>query len=182
MLKSLPVALSGADRGTCVILTELPALAAERAARAALAAIDEDLDGGVVALALRHLDTVRRLGARGVALLQPFLGDAQRVELKDWRSIRTLQDAALLLHVSFLAGRKPLDVPVRIQAAMIESGAADYKPSFCSPHTAAVLLSGKASYRELETVLSTEDVYNLVELLNVDALRTLLTREKPRTP
>jgi hypothetical protein len=182
MLKTLPVDLSGADSGTTVVLTELPALVADRAARDALAALGEEPDGGVVALALRHLDALRRLGAPGLALLMPFLGDAQHAPLKDWRSLRTLHNAALLLHVGFLQGRKPLAIPVRIQAELIERGGAELQPGFCSAQIGAVLLSGKASYRELETVLSTEDVYNLVELLNLDALRARLAQDKPPKP
>lgn len=185
MLKSITVTLTGADAGTAITLTELPALVADRYARTALAAIGEDdaaSVSGVVALALQQLEAVRQLGARGLKLLQPFLGDAQDTELKDWRSVRILQNAALLLHVGFLTTRQPLEVPIRVQAAMIEKGVSDIRASFCSAQIAAVLLSGKATYRELETVLSTEDVYNIVELLNVEALRHLLATEKPPKP
>lgn len=182
MLKTTTVALTGADDGHHVTLTELPAFTADRAARAALAAIGEDINGGVVAVALQHLGALRQLGTAGIALLQPFLGDAQATPIRDWRNVRRLQDAALLLHVGFLVGREALEIPVRIQAAMITQDMPDYAPSFCSAQIAAVLRSGKASYRELETVLSTEDVYNLVELLNIDALRHLLAQEKPTKP
>lgn len=182
MLKSLVVHLTGVDAGTAITLTELSALDADRAARATLAAIGEAPDGGVVDLALVHLETVRRkLGRRGIDLLQPFLGDAQHTALKDWRNVRKLQNAALLLHVGFLTGRQALEIPVRVQAMMITRAVEGLKASFCSAQIATVILSGKASYRELETVLSTEDVYNLVELLNLDALRSLLAAERPKS-
>lgn len=180
MLKTLVVPLPGADAGTTITLTELSALGADRAARVALAAIGEEPDGGVVALALQHLEAVRKLGRRGIDLLQPFLGDVRTSPLKDWRSVRTLQNAALLLHVGFLSHRQPLEIPVRVQAAMLMRGGDAPRASFCSAQIAAVLLSGKASYRELETVLSTEDVFNIVELLNVEALRSILAAEKPK--
>lgn len=182
MLKSTTVTLIGRDAGTVITLTELPALVADRIARTALAAIGEDLSGGVVALTLEHLERVRTLGKRGLTLLQPFLGAHATTPLRDWRSVRLLHNAALLLHVGFLQGREPLEVPVRIQAAMLTKGLTEIKPTFCSAQIGAVLLSGKATYVECETVLSTEDVYNLVEILNVDALRHHLATEavKPR--
>ncbi len=180
MLKSITVPLTGADAGTVITLIELPALVADRTARIALAAIGVEPDGGLVDLALVHLEAVRKLGHRGIELLQPFLGDAQDIPLKDWRSVRTLQNAALMLHVGFLAGRPALDIPVRIQAAMLTRGLDTPQASFCSSQIAAVLLSGKASYRELETVLSTEDVFNIVELLNIQALRSIMSAETPK--
>jgi len=179
MLKSLTVTLIGADRGTAITLTELSAMDADRHARTALAAIGEAPDGGIVDLALVHLERVRALGPRGLALLQPFLGEAQHQALNDWRSVRQLQNAALLLHVGFLTTRAPIEVPVRIQALMIERAGDVQTASFCCAQIATVLLSGKATYREVETVLSTEDVYNIVELLNLDALRRLLDAERP---
>lgn len=180
MLKSIVVNLTGADAGTAIALTELSAMDADRAARAALAAIGEAPDGGVVDLALLHVDAVRKLGRRGIDLLQPFLGDAQHTPLTDWRNVRRLQNAALLLHVGFLTGRQALGIPVRVQALMITRATEGLKSSFCSAQIATVILSGKASYRELETVLSTEDVFNIVELLNLDALRSLLAAERPK--
>lgn len=183
MLKTRLVELAGKDAGKLLQLTELSALVADRVARAALVAIDAEPSGGVVALAMQHLAAVRALGERGVALLLPFVvahtvaadGALSTCNLatavRDWRNIERLQNAALLLHVDFLIGRTALEIPVKLQAEMILAGATDISVTFCSPQIAAVLNSDKASYRELETVLSTEDVYNLVELLNVAALR-----------
>ena len=58
-----------------------------------------------------------------------------------------------------------------MMAEHIRRPGSDLAVNFCSPPLATVLHSGRASYRELETALSTEDVYNLVELLNVEAVR-----------
>lgn len=171
MLKSQTFELGGKDGGTSVILTELPALVADRHARAALKAVDEDPAGGVVALALHHIKAVRALGEPALALLQPFVQGVDLSTIHDWRSIERLQNAAMLLHVGFLIGRESLDIPVTLTGQLLTSPAADVHVNWCSPHVAAVLHSGKATYRELETVLSTEDVYNLVELINVDAIR-----------
>jgi hypothetical protein len=178
VLKSARVELTGRDSGRAIELTELPALVADRCARAALAAIGEAPEGGVVALAMKHTEAVRALGERGSLLLQPFvdgtLVSGERLDvvhhLKDWRSISRLQQAALLLHVGFLIGRETVGIPIAMQIASIKSGSADTRAAFCSPHIAAVLHSKQATYRELETVLSTEDVFNLVELVNVEAI------------
>lgn len=171
MLKSQNFELGGKDAGTRVVLTELPAMVADRYARAALKAVDEDPAGGVVALALHHFKAVRALGEPSLALLQPFVQGADLSALHDWQSVDRLQQAALFLHAGFLIGREALDIPVTLSAQVLTSPVADIHVTFCSPHIAAVLHSGKASYVELETVLSTEDVYNLVELINVDAIR-----------
>lgn len=193
MLKTRIVELAGKDAGKLLQLTELPALAADRAARGALTAIAAELDAGIVGLAMQQLSAVRALGSAGIALLMPFVvaqvanerGEPLRPcnlrqDLRDWRNIERLQNAALLLHVDFLVGRPPLEIPVKLQAEMILSGATDIAVTFCSPQIAAVLNSDKASYRDLETVLSTEDVYNIVELLNVTALREYHNQHKPR--
>ena len=185
MLKSRLVALDGKDQGLVLRLTERPALIADNAARAALRAISVEPDGGAPALALLHTPTVRAIGPAGNDLLMPFIDarvitDSPQIpprrfdikrDLKDWHNVAKLQQAALLLHVGFLIGRKPLDVPVAFTAAQILQGSADIAVTFCSPHIAAVLESGKATYREVETVLSLEDIYNIVEILNVAALR-----------
>jgi hypothetical protein len=184
MLKSRLVTLDGRDAGASLRLIELPALLADRAARAALRAVDADPDGGVVALALQHTKTVRSLGPAGNDLLMPFV-DGQVIDtsngaprafnvakdIRDWRNIERLQQAALLLHVGFLIGRQGLDVPVNFQAAQIMHGAPDISVTFCGKHIAAALESQLATYRECETVLSTEDIYNIVEILNVSALK-----------
>lgn len=184
MIKTRFVQLGGKDAGHLPLkLHERPALVADRAARAALAAIDENPDGGIVALALKHIAAVRALGPCSLELLSPFV-DAhferepgvwrpldERRGLRDWRNVERLQQAALLLHVDFLLSRKPIDIPVKLQADMLLSGAADIRVTFCSPQIAAVIESGRASYRDLETDLSTEDVFNIVEVLNVTALR-----------
>lgn len=178
MLKSQTVALP--DRGSpqLVTITELPALVADRAARAALTAIGADPDGGVVALAVQHAPAVQALGAAGIELLQPFVS-ADR-EPSNWRGVLQLQHAALALHVGFLVGRPQLQVPVAMQgeAIMRDSGT---RALFCSPQIATVLHSGRATYRELETVLSTEDVFNIVELLNVEAVREWRAAQQSRT-
>lgn len=188
MLKTTRVDLGGADAGRTVELAELPALVADRCARAALAAIGEPPEGGVVALVMKHLDAVRTLGERGMLLLQPFVDgvtesgirlDMAR-HLRDWRNVSRLQQAALLLHVGFLIGRETAEIPVAMQIAVIKSGSADTRALFCSPHIASVLHSEKATYRELETVLSTEDVFNLVELINVEAIHAWRAAQQPK--
>ena len=178
MLKTAQVELSGRDAGRVVELTELPALAADRCARAALAVIGQPLDGGVVALAMKHTQDLRALGERGSRLLLPFVDGVlasgvaldMAHHLHDWRNVERLQQAALLLHVGFLIGRETVEIPVAMQINAIKSGMADTRAAFCNPHIAAVLHSKQATYRELETVLSTEDVFNLVELVNVEAI------------
>lgn len=183
MLKSQTFTLGGADKGHSITLTELPAMVADRHARAALKAVDEEPGGGVVALALHHFAAVRALGEPSLALLQPFVQGVDLSRLRDWQSVDRLQQAALFLHAGFLIGRQPLDIPVTLTGQMLSSPVADIHVTFCSPHIAAVLHSGKASYVELETVLSTEDVYNLVELINVDAIREWkLNQTKAPTP
>lgn len=186
MLKTRTIDLSGRDAGRQIVLTELPALVADRYARTALRRVDGELQGGVVALAMRNQKDVIALGEEGQKLLAPFLGatDAYGLpfdmnDLKDWRNVARLQQAALLLHVDFLFGRELLDAPVSMRAEQIMSGAADTAATFCSPFIAAVLQSGKASYVELETVLSTEDAFNLVELINVDAIREWHAAQTP---
>lgn len=177
MLKTVQVTLVGRDAQRPVVLTELPALVADRCARAVLLAIDEPPEGGVVTLALRHMDAVRALGERGMLLLQPFVNGRTGGEpldparhLSDWRSISRLQQAAMLLHTGFMLGRETVDIPVAMQIDAIKAGGADIRAAWCSPHIAAVLHSKQASYVELETVLSTEDVFNLVELVNVETI------------
>lgn len=182
MLKSQTFTLGGRDEGTQVTLTELPALVADRHARAALKAVDEPTEGGIVALALHHLKAVRALGEASLALLQPFVQGADLRTIKDWRSVERLQQGALLLHVGFLLGRESVEIPITLIGKALLSPAADVRAMSCSPHIAAVLHSDKASYVELETVLSTEDVYNLVELLNVDAIREWHIQQSKGTP
>jgi len=152
-----------------VILTELPALVADRHARTALMAIGAPTEGGVISLAMQHLPDVLRLGQDAVALLEPFV-QASR-PLREWTNILTVQQAALALHAGFIVGRPRLEIPVAMQADAIRQSQGDLSVHFCSPHIATVLHSGRATYRELETVLSTEDVFNLVELVNVEAVR-----------
>jgi hypothetical protein len=190
MLKSTRVELTGKDAGRVIELTELPALIADRCARAALTAIGAPIEGGVVTLALKHTDDVRKLGEKGALLLQPFvdgvLASGERLDvardLRDWRNISRLQQSALLLHVGFMFGRETVDIPVAMQAAAIVSGNADTRAAFCSPHIAAVLHSKQATYRELETVLSTEDVFNLVELVNVESIHAWRAQQATKEP
>lgn len=173
MLKTATISLTGRDAGTPVVLTELPALIADRHARAALAAVGAPLDGGIVALALKHEQAILQHPKQAMDLLQPFvqMQSAQSAPLRDWRNVLALQRAALALHVSFLVGRPQLEIPTGLQAESLKAGGHDVAVNFCSPHIATVLHSGRATYRELETVLSTEDVFNLVELANVEAIR-----------
>lgn len=169
MLKSNTLHLGGRDADDPITLTELPALVADRHARAALAAIGAPLDGGVVALAMEHMPAVLKLAGPGLDLLGPFVQASRPV--RNWSNLLIVQHAAMALHAGFLVGRPRLEIPVAVQANTITSKAAGLAVHFCSPPIAAVLHSGRASYRELETVLSTEDVFNLVELLNVEAVR-----------
>lgn len=182
MLKHETITLKGRDAGLKVRLTELPALLADRAARAALKALGQEPAGGIVSLALEHLQAARTAQVTGAVDLQAFVqadwtdesGHMHALDMRklsDWRSIEQIQNAALLLHISFLIGRETLEVPVSFQAAQILSKTADVRATWCSPQIAGVLSAKLASYRELETVLSVEDVYNLCEILNVDALR-----------
>lgn len=176
MLKTLQLDLPGRDRDR--VLTELPALVADRAARRALAAIGAPLDGGIVSLAFEHVQTVLKLGETATTLLQSFVQLDK--PLRDWRNVLTVQQAALALHAGFVLERTPIEAPVAMHAASIKQGDGGLVASFCSPGIAAVIQSGRASYRELETVLSTEDAYNLVELLNIEAIRDWHTHQSTR--
>lgn len=169
MLKTRTLQLAGPDGNEPLTLTELPALVADRAARAALAAVGAPLDGGVISLAMEHMPAVLKLAGPGLDLLAPFVQASRPV--RHWSNLLVVQQAALALHAGFLVGRPTVEIPVTMRAETIKSGIADLAVNFCSPPIAAVLHSGRASYRELETALSTEDVYNLVELLNVEAVR-----------
>lgn len=176
MLKSRFIELGGKDEGVMIYLVELPALVADRAARALLLQLSEDPDGGIAALAFRHS---KRATAQGPEALLPFVKarsaddrplDVRR-DIRDWRNIERLQQSALLLHVDFLLSRESIEVPVRLQGEQLLAGTADTRVTFCSPQIAAVLDSKMATYHELETVLSTEDVFNLAEIISVSAIR-----------
>lgn len=167
MLKSTTLYLSGRDAEP-LTLTELPALVADRIARIALASIDAPLEGGIVALALQHQALLLKDSEQAVALLEPLVQSSRPV--RSWQNVLAVQQAAMALHVGFLVGRPRVQIPVRMQGEVINRDD-ELGVHFCSPQIAAVLHSGRASYRELETVLSTEDVYNLVELSNVEAVR-----------
>ena len=168
MLKVRTISLRGRD--DCELqLTELPALVADRYARVALRAIGEEPAGGVVALAFKYLHELQQR-TDATDLLQPFVGDAG-ANLADWRNVGRLQQHALALHVDFLLDREAVEIPVAMQADRILQSLPDVNVTFCSPHIAAVLSSRLATYRELETVLSTEDVFNLLEVLSVDNIR-----------
>lgn len=169
MLKTTTINLPGRLTGQSVTLTELPALVADRYARTALAAAGLPQDGGIVALTYTHMPAILALGERSTALLQPFVSTDQPA--RGWRNVLALQQAALALHTSFLIGRPRIEIPVGMQAGAALHGMADLAVHFCSPAIATVLHSGRATYRELETVLSTEDAYNLAELVNVEAIR-----------
>lgn len=161
-------------------LTELPALVADRYARTALQALGVPTDGGVISLALEHLPAVMRLGREAITLLEPFVQASRPV--REWSNVLAVQQAALVLHAGFLVGRPRLEIPVAMQADSIRQSTGDLSVHFCSPHIATVLHSGRATYRELETVLSTEDVFNLVELLNVEAVRDWRAHQNAGNP
>lgn len=174
MLKSQTIQLSD----QLVTLTELPALTADRYARAALAAIDAPQHGGVVALTFEYLPQIRKLGEQSLRLLEPFVvADRQ---IGQWQDILTVQTAALMLHAGFIVGRPVLEVPVTMTAEGVTRGSSEDTVHFCSPSIAAVLHSGRASYRELETVLSSEDAFNILELLNVEAIREWRAHQSTR--
>lgn len=180
MLKHRTITLAGRDDGLKVRLTELPAMLADGHARAILRQLGEEQDGGIAGLAFKFTREALKLGAD---TLLPFvegavIDDAHRShsldlrrDIKDWRNVERLQNAALLLHVDFMIGREPLEVPVTFQAQQIMAGSGTLRATFCSPQIAAVLDARIATYREIETVLSTEDVFNLVEIINIAALR-----------
>lgn len=173
MLKTSSLNLPGRDEsGGPLIITELPALTADRHARAVLDALGVPNHGGVVSLALEHLPALLRAPDRAVGLLEPFVQASRPV--RGWQNVLAVQQAALALHVGFLVGRPALEIPVAMRGDSIrrQGGAGgEAAVNFCSPHIATVLHSGHATYRELETVLSTEDVFNIVELVNVEAIR-----------
>lgn len=177
MLKTSQLHLTGRDSDVPLIITELPALVADRHARAALAAIGAPLHGGVVSLALEHQTAL--LGRPDAAtLLQPFVQTSHA--LLDWRNVMAVQQAALALHAGFLVGRPQIEIPVAMKSdAILRAGQDDQGVHWCSPHIATVIQSGHASYRELETVLSTEDVFNIVELVNVQSIREWRAHQQP---
>jgi hypothetical protein len=184
MLKSRDFDLTGKDAGTRVTLTELPALCADRLARTLLRAADAPPDGGVVSLAYQHLRAVRKLGDSASGELMHFVRGTvdglpldPRRHLRDWRNIERLQNMALLLHVDFMVGREQMEIPVRMQAASILAGGDATRVTYCSPAISAVINSRYATYVELETVLGTEDAYNLAESINADSLREWLASQ-----
>lgn len=179
MLKTTTLQLPGRDADP-ITLTELPALVADRLARDVLRTIGAPLDGGVVSLAFEHADSLRTLREDAVDLLEPFVQASRPV--RQWRNVLAVQQAALALHAGFLIGRPRVEAPITMLAQGIQHGDPDLTVHFCSPHIAAVLHSGRATYRELETVLSTEDVYNLVELLNVESIREWRMQQSTRSP
>jgi len=188
MIKTRTFELEGRDAGKTVQLTELPALVADRLARRIIQRFDGDATGGIVSLALRYQRELAALGEEGLRLLLGFVHATHtdgstfdiRRDLRDWRNVAKLQQVALLLHVDFLFKRELLETPVTMRAEAILAGVSDIAVTFCSPFLAAVLQSGQASYVELETVLSTEDAFNLVELTNVEAIREWKANTKPK--
>jgi hypothetical protein len=183
MLKTAKIELTGRDAGHSLTITELPALVADRLARGVLREIGADPNGGIVSLAMRHLQDVRKLGPRGLELLTPFVnvGAPLATLVRDFRNIERVQQAALLLHVGFLVGRQATEVPVTMRAEQLLAAVPDVSVTFCSPFIAAVIESDKASYTELETVLSTEDAFNIVEILNVRAVLDWHEHQKAQT-
>ena len=178
MLKTSEIQLTGRDSERPLVLSELPALVADRFARRALTAIGAPLHGGVVSLALEHMPAVLA-HKDGASLLEPFVQTSRPI--LSWRNVLPVQQAALALHAGFMVGRPQLEIPVAMKAdAILQAGQHDLTVNWCSPHIAAVLQSGHATYRELETVLSTEDVFNIVELENVQAIREWRAHQQPR--
>lgn len=179
MLKTSKLNLTGRDGGDPITLTELPALVADRHARTVLAAIGAPLHGGVVSLALEHMPAILA-HKHAATLLAPFVQTSRPVT--SWRNVLPVQQAALALHAGFIVGRQQIEIPVAMKAdAILQAGQHDLAVNWCSPHIATVLQSGHATYRELETVLSTEDVFNLVELVNVQSVREWRAHQQPRT-
>lgn len=184
MLKTQTLELTGRDTGQSLIIEELPALVADRLARRLLERADCDPDGGIVALAFRDLATVRKsLGDRAPQAFEPFIRIREKSyhRLTDWHNVQRIQNAALALHAGFAVDRTTVEIPVRMQAAMITHGAASARVQFCSPFIAAVINSQLASYVELETVLSTEDAFNLSEIVTINALRDFTQAERDAT-
>lgn len=183
MLKTQTLTLTGRDEGLLVTLREKPALIADRYARDILNACDLPDDGGVVALAFKYLTDVRKaLGEDALHVLDVFVDAtyADNARPRDYRTPRRLQDASLMLCAGFIATREAVTMPITMQAETIKAGT-DARVTFCSPFIAAVLDSGKASYVELETVLGTEDAYNLAEILNVGAIRDWRAAQRNKT-
>lgn len=179
MLKTQTIELTSGARAA---IRELPALEADRAARSILTGAGLEPDGGVVSLALQHLETVRRHYGEGApALLEVFVRYECAAPRLHWREVERVQNAALALHTGFVIGRETLEIPVKMQAAMLTHGGAEHRVSFCSPFIAAVINSQLASYVELETVLSTEDAFNLSELVTVNALRDFEQAQREAT-
>ncbi len=194
MLKTRDYTLAGKDGGLPIRLTELPALCADRIARRLLSDADADLDGGIVALAYQQLRAVRALGENASIALMGFVrGDVLdtpggapiyplnvKRHIRDWRNVERLQNMALLLHVDFMVGRKQMELPVRMQAASLLADSGQ-RVAYCSPAISAVINSRYATYVELETVLGTEDVFNLAESINADSLREWMQAQTAQT-
>lgn len=179
MLKQRMINLAGRDAGVTLTLQELPAMAADRLARSILKRIGVETTGSIATLALKHAKEAIRLDGSPVlgfvrGSLHSPLG-AREIDLtrdiRDWRNVERIQHAALALHIDFIIGRESVEIPVSLTAHHIFHAGADTAVTFCSQQIAAVLESKLASYVELETVLSTEDVFNMAEILNVAAIR-----------
>jgi hypothetical protein len=173
MLKTTTIQLGGKDAGASIVIRELPALVADRHALAALDAIGVEERTGVVGLTFSHLRKVRALGPSSNDFLQPFVDVVDGPAIRDWRNIARVQEGALMLHAAFIIKRPKLPVPVAYIAESLMHGGDDddVAVSFCSPMLAGVIDSNLALYRALETELSTEDCFNMAEILNVRALR-----------
>lgn len=180
MLKETTITLTGKDTNKLIRLREGAALVTDRLARQVLTRLGEPLTGGIFAVALQHIEKIKALGAECNDLLNAFVQaelmldsgprrlDMQR-DLNDWRSVSTLQQTALYLHVGFLLTRQSVDLPVAFRAASADKSENHIK--WCSPFISSVLDANLATYHEMETSLSTEDVINLLDIVNIRALR-----------
>lgn len=172
MLKEQNIILAGHDEGKEVTIRELPALVADRYSREILRNLEVPPTGGVVALAMEHSAAALALLDRPLLKFVDCLDGFDKLkDIRDWRNYERLQLAALALHASFLIGRDAPQLPVTMLAELLMKGKTDVHVSFCSAPIAAVLESRYATYRELETDLSTEDVFNLCEVININAIR-----------
>lgn len=151
---------------------ELPALQADTLARRVLKRHGFDPDGGVLSLTFDALDVPE---VRADPDLLHFMPAFDFAALPSFQAVWELQTSVLLMYSAFILERPPLEWPVRMQADAILRPDA-LRVSFCSPPLALVLSRRLATYAELSRDLSTEAVYNLAELLSVEAINDYVNR------